>query len=124
MINMTRERRVARGLCGDCGKKPARPRRLFCDACSIKRNTYGKNAMRRKKRIRTRDHERCTLCRKPGHDRRTCDMFGAAKRRQSDQEVQEVMQPWTRPQFDRPDGGGDEGDEFDLAPFRWDSDGS
>jgi len=75
--NATRERRVAKGLCGDCGKKPARPKRLFCTTCSVKRNTYGKNAMRRKKRVRTRDHERCTLCRKPGHDRRTCDMFGA-----------------------------------------------
>ena len=126
--NVTRERRVAKGLCGDCGKRPARPKRLFCAPCSKKRNAYGKTAMRKKivrgahSGVRTRDHERCTLCRKSGHDRRTCDMFGTKSRKPE----QEVMQPWKRPSRspDRPDDGGDEGDEVELAAFRWDPDGS
>ncbi len=38
--------------------------------------------------------------------------------------TEEVMEPWTPPAFDRPDKGGDEGDEVDLTAFRWDPDGS
>jgi len=52
----TRERRATAGICIDCGKEPARRRRLFCVKCSIKRNTYGKARARATKERRSRDH--------------------------------------------------------------------
>lgn len=72
-----KERRVAAGLCRDCGKKPVRRKRQHCVTCSIRRNESLKVLIRKSKNVkRTRDHERCTTCRQPGHDKRTCDIFG------------------------------------------------
>jgi hypothetical protein len=70
-----RTKRVMLGVCVDCGVEPARPGRLLGEACSLRHNAAAK-ARARRSTTRSRDHEKCGRCGEPGHDRRTCDLFG------------------------------------------------
>ena len=74
-----RTRRVMLGVCVDCGDEPARPGRLLGEACSLRHNAAAK-ARARGPSTRSRDHEKCGSCGEPGHDRRTCDLFGPKSR--------------------------------------------
>lgn len=60
MAERTYDRRKEAGLCPRCGEQPARPGRVYCEACSH-RSSEEKSAIKQ----RRKDAGKCVWCERP-----------------------------------------------------------
>lgn len=67
-----RDRCIGVGVCPTCRSRLAVAGKVLCIRCNTN------NRDRARKRIGYRGHRKCGICRKRGHDRRTCQSKKAA----------------------------------------------